>query len=418
MTEPTGFLAGVRVLECSLLGPAALGSHLVDFGAEVIKIESPAGDYGRQMTWPIIHEDGRHEGSGVSLLHLHVNRGKKSLVLNLKSPEAKAAFEDLVKVSDVVIEAMRPGFLDKMGLGFERLKELNPRIVMCTISGYGATGPYRNLPSHGIAYDTWAGQSVITEDEQGFSRLQDVANIGINAGPAFGAMSVIAALYRAKATGEPACMEIAQSDAAAYFDWYRIEGYYAHRQSEEFVTGNPSDNFVRRDVGVGGMYEGVRYQVYESSDGHVLFMASENQFWKNFCLGLGRQDLYEAYPGAKYADHARGNLELQAILRDIFKTKTSAEWLAFAGEHNTTIAPVNTVKNVVEDPQFQDRFTWIPKEQIGGADQLLFPLHVPGEDLPVPSTAPTLGQHTDEVLAQVTGRSPAQIAELRARGVV
>lgn len=404
------------MLECSLLGPAALGSHLVDFGAEVIKIEAPSGDYVRQMTWPIIHEGGRTEGSGVSLLHLHVNRGKKSLVLDLKQPEAKQAFEELVKVSDVVIEAMRPGFLDKLGLGFERLKELNPRIVMCTISGYGATGPYRNLPSHGIAYDTWAGQSVIGTDDDGFERLQDVANIGINAGPAFGAMSVIAALFRARTTGEPACMEIAQSDAAAYFDWYRIEGFHAHQQSEEFVTGNASDGFVRRDPGVGGMKEGVRYQVYESADGHVLFMASENAFWKNFCHGLGRDDLYEQFPGAKYADHARGNLELQAILRDIFKTKTSQEWLAFAGEHNTTIAPVNTVKTVVDDPQFQDRFTWIPKEQIGGADQLLFPLHVQGEELPVPATAPTVGQHTDEVLASALGYDAERIAALRATG--
>ena len=409
-----GFLTGVRVLECSLLGPAALGSHLVDFGAEVIKVEAPAGDYVRQMTWPIIHDGGRSDAKpGVSLLHLHVNRGKKSLVLDLKKAEAKQAFEELVKVSDVVIEAMRPGFLDKLGLGFDRLKELNPRIVMCTISGYGATGPYRNLPSHGIAYDTWAGQSVIATDDLGFERLQDVANIGINAGPAFGAMSVIAALYRARTTGEPACMEIAQSDAAAYFDWYRIEGFHAHDQSEEFVTGNASDNFVRRDPGVGGMKEGVRYQVYESADGHVLFMASENAFWKNFCEGLGRPDLYETYPGAKYADHARGNLELQAILRDIFKTKTSAEWLTFAGEFNTTIAPVNTVKSVVDDPQFQDRMTWIPKEQIGGAEQLLFPLHVSGEELPVPATAPTVGEHTDEVLRSALGYDDARLAELR-----
>ena len=110
------------MLECSLLGPAALGSHLVDFGAEVIKIEAPSGDYVRQMTWPIIHEGGRKDGdTGVSLLHLHVNRGKKSLVLDLKKPEAKQAFEELVAVSDIVIEAMRPGFLDKLGLGFERL---------------------------------------------------------------------------------------------------------------------------------------------------------------------------------------------------------------------------------------------------------------------------------------------------------
>jgi crotonobetainyl-CoA:carnitine CoA-transferase CaiB-like acyl-CoA transferase len=145
-------------------------------------------------------------------------------------------------------------------------------------------------------------------------------------------------------------------------------------------------------------------------------MASENAFWKNFCHGLGRDDLYEQYPGAKYADHARGNLELQAILRDIFKTKTSQEWLTFAGEHNTTIAPVNTVHTVVDDPQFQDRFTWIPADQIGGTEQLLFPLHVEGEDLPVPSRAPTVGEHTNAVLASALGYDNARIAALREAG--
>ena len=149
MTDKQPMLAGVRVIECSLLGPAAITSHLVDLGAEVIKVESPAGDYGRKMTWPIME--------GTSLLHLHVNRGKQSLVLNLKQPDAIAVFEDLVRGADVVVEAMRPGFLAKMGLGYDRLEEINPKIVMCTISGYGATGPYRDLPSHGIAYDAWSG---------------------------------------------------------------------------------------------------------------------------------------------------------------------------------------------------------------------------------------------------------------------
>ena len=102
--------------------------------------------------------------------------------------------------------------------------------------------------------------------------------------------------------------------------------------------------------------------------------------------------------GQAYADHARGNIELQAILRDIFKTKTIGEWIAFADEHNTTIAPVNTPKTVVDDPQFQDRFTWIDARSRRGADQLLFPLHVEGEELPIPTKAPTVGEHTDEVL--------------------
>ena len=115
-------------------------------------------------------------------------------------------------------------------------------------------------------------------------------------------------------------MEIAQSDAAAYFDWYRIETWkgYDERPDTE-VTGNPTDDYERRAPGLGGMWEGVRYQYYESSDGHILFMASEQAFWKNFCEGVDRMDLFEKWPGKRIADHARGNTELQAILRDIFK---------------------------------------------------------------------------------------------------
>ncbi len=412
-------LAGVRVLECSLLGPAALASHLVDLGAEVIKIESPAGDYIRQMTWPIIHEPPRgSDGSqAASLMHLHLNRGKKSLVLDLKQPAAKQVFEELATVSDVVIEAMRPGFLARMGLGYERLQELNQRIVMCTISGYGATGPYRNLPSHGIAYDTWAGQIEPTVDGEGFVGVPNQANIGITAGPAFGAMGVLAALVRARTTGEGACMEIAQSDSAAYFDWYRIETAQAYRRPADEVTGNASDDFARRAPGLAGMQEGVRYQMYESADGHVLFMASEQEFWRNFCVGIDRMDLFDRWPGSRYADHARGNLELKAELRAIFLTRTTAEWLTFAGEHNTTIAPVNTPSSIVDDPQFESRFTWGSTDALG-ADQLLFPLHLQGEALDVPTKAPTVGQHTNAVLVDVLGYSSDQLVALRESGAL
>ncbi len=404
-----GFLSGLRVLECSLLGPAAITSHFVDLGAEVIKIEAPGGDYVRRMTWPIVE--------GTSLLHLHVNRGKKSLTLDLKKPEAIAIFEDLVRTSDVVVEAMRPGFLDKRGFTFERLTELNPKIVVCSISGYGATGPYRDLPSHGIAYDTWSGGVKPTVDELGFTRLPDQVNIGITAGPAFGALAVLAAVIRARETGQPASMEIAQSDAAAYFDWYRIETHKAYERPQSEVTGNASDDFVRRAPGTAGMYEGVRYQAYKSSDGHVLFMASEQEFWKNFCEGVGRMDLFEKWPGKKIADHAKGNLELQAELRDIFRSKTSAEWLEFAGVHNTTIAPINTPKTVLDDAQFQDRFTWVGADRLG-ADQLLFPLHVKGEELPIPTKAPEPGQHTDEVLTSLLGYDAAKIATIKESGAV
>ena len=134
---PDAPLHGIRVLECSALGPAAITMPLVDLGAEVIKVEPPAGDYIREMTWPIVE--------GVSLMHLHVNRGKRSIVMDLRQPEDVATFKELAKVSDVVVEAMRPGGLARRGVGYEDLRLLNPRLVFCTISGYGMTGPYRDL---------------------------------------------------------------------------------------------------------------------------------------------------------------------------------------------------------------------------------------------------------------------------------
>ena len=140
----------------------------------------------------------------------------------------------------------------------------------------------------------------------------------------------------------------------------------------------------------------------EWADGHVLFMASEQAFWKNFCEGVGRAELFERWPGSQYADHAKGNLELHAILREVFRTKTSAEWLAFADAHNVPLAPVNTAKTIVDDPQFQHRFPLYGVEQLG-AEQLPLPLKVAGELLPVPTKAPTVGQDTDAVLRDVLG---------------
>src|SRR5438067_5475249 len=142
-------LAGVRILDCSMLGPAALATPLAELGADVIKVEAPGGDYGREMTWPIVE--------GVSLLFLHANRGKRSIEIDLRTPEGVALFKELAAKSDAVVEAMRPGALAKRGVGFDDLKTINPKIVFCTISGYGMTGPYKDMPSHGIVYDTWAG---------------------------------------------------------------------------------------------------------------------------------------------------------------------------------------------------------------------------------------------------------------------
>jgi crotonobetainyl-CoA:carnitine CoA-transferase CaiB-like acyl-CoA transferase len=230
-----------------------------------------------------------------------------------------------------------------------------------------------------------------------------------------GALGVLAALVRARATGEGSMIDVAQSDAAAYMDWYRSESWIAYDRPEDVVTGNKADDYVRREPGTAGMKEGVRYQMYESSDGHVLLMASEQAFWKNFCECVGRPELFEKWPGSKYADHARGNRELQKELREIFKTKTSQEWIDSGSVDNFPIAPVNTPKTLADDPQFQDRFPLYPHEE-HGADMLPFPVKYLGEELPKPSTAPTVGEHTQTVLKDLLHYDDAKLAKLEAAG--
>ncbi|MEZ5170480.1 MAG: CoA transferase [Acidimicrobiia bacterium] len=409
MPATTRLLDGVRVIESSLLGPGAITTHLADMGADIIKVEPPAGDYIRQMTWPIVQ--------GNSLLHLHVSRGKKSLVLDLKRPEAVEVYLDLVRGADAVVEAMRPGALERRGLGYEQLKAVNQAIVFCTVSGYGATGPYRDLPSHGIAYDTWAGLVNPETDEEGFTVIPEHPSMGMHAGPLFGALGILAGIVHARATGDGTQMEVAQSDAAAYMDWYRSETWRAYERPESEVTGNAADNYERRAPGTAGMRSGVRYQIYDSSDGYVLFMASEQAFWKNFCEGVGREELFERYPGSKYADHAPGNRELQAQLKEIFAERSSRGWIDFGLEHNVPIAPVNTPQTIADDPQFQDRFPWIPRERLD-AEQLPFPVKIVDGEHPVPTRAPDVGEHTEAVLTEVLGYDSDRIDNLRSTGAL
>jgi crotonobetainyl-CoA:carnitine CoA-transferase CaiB-like acyl-CoA transferase len=410
--QPTAaLLAGVRVIESAMLGPGGVGMHLADLGAEVIKVEGPGGDYVRKMAFPIV--------DGISLLHWHLNRGKRSIVLDLRKPEGVATYLELASGADAVIEGMRPGALARRGLGYDQLRAVNPRIVFCTHSGYGMTGPYKDMPSHGIAYDAWAGVARPAYNAEGMPTLPSYTAIGINAGPLYAALGICAAIIRARATGQGCWFEVAQSDAAAAFNWNGIEGNKAYERPEDEVTGNDGDGKgPRRPVGDDSMTESVRYQYYRSRDGLVLFMASEREFWKNFCEGIGRPELFEANPGAKYADHARGNVALRRELAAIFATRSTVEWVEFGHRVNTPICPVNTVKTIPGDPQFQARMPMRPYQD-AGTDLMPSPIKPLGEALPVPGVAAREpGRDTDAVLRDVLGYDDGRIAALRRSGAL
>jgi len=406
-----GLLADVRIIESSLLGPAAVGMHLADLGADVIKVEAPGGDYVRKMAFPII--------DGISLLHWHLNRGKRSIVLDLRMPDGVATYLDLVRHADAVVEAMRPGALARRGITYERMQQANPTIVFCTVSGYGLTGPYADLPSHGIAYDAWAGVARPVTDASGMPTIPSYTAVGINAGPLYAALGICAAIIRARASGRGSRFEVAQSDAAAAFNWNGIEGNKAYERPENEVTGNDGDGTgPRRPVGDNSLSESVRYQYYRSRDGMILFMASEREFWKNFTYAVGRPDLYDNNPGAKYADHARGDLALRRELATIFATRSTAEWIQFGIEVNTPIAPVHDTQSITRDPQFQARLpfrTW----QEHGTDLMPSPIQLLDEAMPLLAKAAIVaGRDTDAVLSEVLGYDVPRITTLRSAGAL
>jgi crotonobetainyl-CoA:carnitine CoA-transferase CaiB-like acyl-CoA transferase len=200
-------------------------------------------------------------------------------------------------------------------------------------------------------------------------------------------------------------------------DWLRSETWRAYERPESEVTGNKSDGYARRAPGTAGMRDGVRYQFYETADGHILFQASEREFWENFCRGIDRADLFESHPGSQYADHALGDTELRRELQTIFLSRPTAEWVELGARVNTPIVQVNTPRTLADDPQFQDRMPWIPAGVVG-ADQLPTPLRFLDTDLPTPSKAPTVGQHTEEVLREVLCYDDDRIATLRAAGAL
>jgi crotonobetainyl-CoA:carnitine CoA-transferase CaiB-like acyl-CoA transferase len=392
------FLDDLRVVEVALLAPNMLGMHLADLGADVIKVEDPdRGDYTREV--------GGATAGDLSFLHLRWNRGKRSIALDLRAPEGAAIFRDLVASSHVVIEGLRAGALERRGVGYATLAELHPSLVFCSLSGFGQTGPYRDLATHGVAYDAYAGLAPPDQTDDGFPAIpRRYFDIGTQAGALYAAVAVLAAVVRARATGRGAYLDVAQADAAATWG--------AAGRVDPLLSGAPVAK------GRVDMREAVRYQYYATADDRtILFQASERHFFERFCRAVGREDLLSD-GGAEFGEHASGDVALRRELAAIFATRTQDEWVQLFIEADVPGAPVHTTIELLDDPQFQARARVIEQEHpdVGPLRLLDAPIVSDGRP-PSVRPAPRHGQHTDEVLLEL-GVPDERVAALRAAGVV
>jgi crotonobetainyl-CoA:carnitine CoA-transferase CaiB-like acyl-CoA transferase len=387
-------LSGVRVLEVAQLAPSSVGGHLADLGAEVIKVESGAlGDPVRAGgALAVGHPDGP------ALMHLRWNRGKKSVRLDLRDGKGRAAFRDLARESDVVIEGTRAGYLDWLGIGYDVLAAENPKLVFCQISGLGSDGPYRHIGSGGPVFDAYAGlRPVSTPAEPPTAGVAGSTTppIAMYALGAYGAMGILAALWRARETGQGLAVEVAAIDIAA--SWIP-DSVDAELNSARMV---PRAGWLPD----GRLPDWPRLEAYRTRDGAAILLGAHvEKFWRNFCEAVDRPDLLGVELGTPDEGAAERAEWVWRELRAIFATRTRAEWVEMFITRDVAGGPVNSFGDVVNDPHFRARrTTYITDAPATGPVELLVsPVRVAGEEFDPPA-APEAGADTYDVLRQVAG---------------
>jgi crotonobetainyl-CoA:carnitine CoA-transferase CaiB-like acyl-CoA transferase len=396
------FLDDVRVLEIASLSPTQLGMHLADLGAEVIKIEPP----GRGDTTRLI---GTRPGFNDSGLHRRWNRGKRSLALDTRSAEGLALLKRLIPTVDIVIEGFRPGTLAKMGLSWDVLTGLKPDIVMVALSGYGQTGPYRDLPSHGVGFDAISGLAGIEEDETGRPCVPSRhVYFGALVAPLLGASSALAALSWCRRTGRPALLDIAQADAAAFAN-YAVEEAVAEQRAVSAGEVPPPPP----PANAGPRARASTMQAYRTRDGKVLMiMALERKFFLRLAEATGRADLAAHAEGSGHV--VRGSPEIDAVLIEVIATKDMAEWMEVFARADVPVVPVHESAAVADDPQMLARIEWMAADQ--GTVTMKSPVRS-DPAIAAPPVAPAIGQDTVAILSSI-GVSPPELERLAKEGVI
>jgi len=402
MTESSvprrGPLHGIRVLDLSrvLAGPFC-SMILADLGAEVIKIEEKGGDQTRTIP-PFV--------KGESHYFLAVNRNKKSVVLDARTPEGQDVLLRIAVRSDVVLENFRPGVLERLGLGYEKLKALKPDIIVCSISGFGAKGPLSDKPSFDLVTQALSGVMSINGYPDGPPTKLGIP-LGDVGGGLWAAIGVLAAIAERNATGRGSRIDLSLLEGLM-----GLLGYLAEIQ---LVTGESPGRMGNSHHNI------VPYGLMPVKDGHIVLALHVGVFWRNFCRAIGREDLIQDPRFLTVKDRFANRTELEAIIQAIMMERTVAEWQAILDAGDVPHGPVNSIGQALEQPAIRAsgfvRETEHPtagKVRIAGS-----PLRFPGNYDQTPfDPPPRLGEHTQEVLGSLAGLDRAAIERLIASGVI
>ena len=395
MTLP---LQHIRVLDLSriLAGPHCT-MVLGDLGAEVIKVERPkTGDDTRQWGPPFAGSE--------STYFLACNRNKKSITLNLKSPRGQEIARQLAAKSDVLVENLLPGTLNELGLGYEALKRINPRLVYCSISGFGQDGPYRDRPGYDLLVQAMGGVMSITGEPDGEPMKVGVAISDITSG-LYAATAILAALTAREHTGIGDRIDIALLDSTV--------SWLANVASAYLVTGNNPKRYGNAHASI------VPYQAFHASDGYFVVAVGNDDQWLRFCRAVERADLAADERFQTNPLRVKHREVLIPMLAEYFVTKSMAHWLERLGKGEVPAAPVNTFDHLFADPQVLARRMAldVPHPTIGMLRMVGSPLKMESLKERPFAAPPLLGEHTEEILKQQLGLPVDEIEKLRKEGV-